>query len=451
MIEDFHKTASEHFSSKGRDLAASLSTVTATEVNTFKGPELYSVAEWNENDILNFGPASRLDSDGQEIARYGNIEGEVVGFENETYLDFITLVKSIQKTNPLKNVVSFETIRDLCFTWMLKYRDSNNNCSSLPDFIIRLSRKLVRTHKIAIPIFEPSLESLKCIGKVELCPISSQDIDKWSAYLVSRHPDMKENLHDIENQWTKRYQGRALAFIEVEAEQCLAQEIASQEVEKVVAALRLFSPGTLKPQACSNCVPLGHEHLKRNLHLFFKGDQYIGESESISLESGSPLWKLTDEDFDLFWESGLRNLHELINETSPTPFEKDLINAMMIYSRVAISSALTDKLIYLFVTLESLLLENSNEPIQSTLSERAAFIIGKTVDERLDIECSFKDAYALRSKFFHHGVLIEIDQHATVKTFMRHVFATFFEILRHRSKFKTRKDLFDRLKRRKFQ
>ncbi|MFQ5729746.1 MAG: hypothetical protein ACE5GN_05235, partial [Waddliaceae bacterium] len=77
MIDDFHKAASEHFTSKGRDLAASLSTVDTIEDNTFKGPKPHSVAVWHEVDVLDFVVSARIDSDGREVARYGVI-GDVL-------------------------------------------------------------------------------------------------------------------------------------------------------------------------------------------------------------------------------------------------------------------------------------------------------------------------------------------------------------------------------------
>ncbi len=169
----------------------------------------------------------------------------------------------------------------------------------------------------------------------------------------------------------------------------------------------------------------------------------------MSLDNGLPFWNLTDSDFDFFWKSGLKDLHDLIIETSSSSFDEDLLKAMTIYSRVSLSSDIANKLIYLFVALESILLNGTREIISSNISERTAFIIGRSVDERIAIKNTIKQAYDLRSKFFHHGA--KIDQLTTIETFMHHVFDVFLEVLRNRSKFQNRKALIDNLERRKFQ
>lgn len=68
--------------------------------------------------------------------------------------------------------------------------------------------------------------------------------------------------------------------------------------------------------------------------------------------------------------------------------------------------------------LESLLLKDGNEPIQKSLGERMAVLVGRTVDERLAVIKNVTDTYRLRSQFIHHGQSIGIDDMQTLQTFM---------------------------------
>ena len=57
--------------------------------------------------------------------------------------------------------------------------------------------------------------------------------------------------------------------------------------------------------------------------------------------------------------------------------------------------------------LESILLRDSSEPILQNLSERLAMFAYDTVQERAVALKDIKEAYALRSRFVHHGAKID--------------------------------------------
>ena len=100
---------------------------------------------------------------------------------------------------------------------------------------------------------------------------------------------------------------------------------------------------------------------------------------------------------------------------------------------------LSDKLVYILVALESLLLKNENEPIQQNIAERMAFVVGQTVDERKSVVKLVKEIYGLRSRFIHHGNTI--DDIETLGKFMLHAFVFFINISLNINNFNT-KELF---------
>ncbi len=211
MIDGFHKDAAKNFSAKGKLLAESLSPVSNLSSNSFfSGPSFHSIATWGDDDIFDFAPHSRKELGGRTIARYGVINGITVGLEGESYLDFSKLLKKIHETKQLRDFLSFETLSDLCFTWMMRYRHGNES-TTLPDFLLQETKKSIKIHSIAIPIYELRLESPKCLGRVELRPISSSDIDKWCTDILSLlNQSLKNNFVRSKTNYERNIKGELL-------------------------------------------------------------------------------------------------------------------------------------------------------------------------------------------------------------------------------------------------
>jgi Apea-like HEPN len=78
-------------------------------------------------------------------------------------------------------------------------------------------------------------------------------------------------------------------------------------------------------------------------------------------------------------------------------------DALLIYSRNSVAITPADKLVYILVGLESVLIRNSNEPLGKNIGERMAFLVGDTVDSRKAVLANVDEIYKLRSSFIHHG------------------------------------------------
>ena len=79
---------------------------------------------------------------------------------------------------------------------------------------------------------------------------------------------------------------------------------------------------------------------------------------------------------------------------------------MVTFGRAALTADLREKMIWYCAGLESILLRDSSEPILQNLSERLAMFAYDTVQERTVALKDVKEAYALRSRFVHHGLQV---------------------------------------------
>ena len=76
-----------------------------------------------------------------------------------------------------------------------------------------------------------------------------------------------------------------------------------------------------------------------------------------------------------------------------------MYDALLIYSRNSVAITPADKLVYILVGLESVLIRNSNEPLGKNIGERMAFLVGDSVDSRKAVLANVDEIYKLRSSF----------------------------------------------------
>lgn len=102
---------------------------------------------------------------------------------------------------------------------------------------------------------------------------------------------------------------------------------------------------------------------------------------------------------------------------------------------------------FTLAALESILLRDSNEPIQKNLGERMAFVIGKNIDERKAIIKNVEEIYKYRSAFVHHG---QTPRHlASLDSFLVYAWTTMINLLGAVDHYRTKAALLGALEDRK--
>ena len=122
-------------------------------------------------------------------------------------------------------------------------------------------------------------------------------------------------------------------------------------------------------------------------------------------------------------ECGLNVISDVLKKDERSNFQEEVLKSLMLYSRSCIMKEPNDKLVYILVALESLLLKNTTEPISGNLSTRMSFVIGQDKDDRKRIIALVKDIYDIRSKFIHHGDRVSIEEGEKLDEFF---FASFY-------------------------
>lgn len=76
---------------------------------------------------------------------------------------------------------------------------------------------------------------------------------------------------------------------------------------------------------------------------------------------------------------------------------------MSLFARSVTSEGFQDRVVYTLVSIETLLLRDQTEPIQSSVGLRLAFLTESDAKERREVRELISKAYKIRSQYIHHG------------------------------------------------
>ena len=220
------------------------------------------------------------------------------------------------------------------------------------------------------------------------------------------------------------FQGLAVAEVSVFGERIRAREIAAERVDLAVGVLRFFTP----PEVTSRLARWGYAP-RRTSRVFVTDStgKFLSTSSAIIDRPGTMV--LSDNLRDILLVGGLSEVCGILARDKRTDFEEAVLAGMVTFGRAALTADLREKMIWYCAGLESILLRDSSESILQNLSERLAMFAYDTVQERTVALKDVKEAYALRSRFVHHGA--EIDEGEVVNRFAHHGLQVFRRIVKN--------------------
>jgi hypothetical protein len=193
-----------------------------------------------------------------------------------------------------------------------------------------------------------------------------------------------------------------------------------------------------KCRLVSHSLPVGRENTMQAIELIVENDVITGTTKR-SIEQGPAGWRIDDSRHLL--PNRLEALHRLASSRETTEFKSDLYSAFQLHSRNSVATEVSHKIVFVVAAIESLLLKDSNEPIQKNLGERMAFLIGNSLQTRKEIIKNVDEFYRIRSEFIHHGKEVRVKGIAVVDKFFSNVWDVFDTLLTNADRFKTREEL----------
>lgn len=420
-----HPNAAKNFDEKAQVLLSKL--ILDPNINQPR-PETVSsemfIRELKDAEITSTGYYNEMEGD---IAKTFSDGRNVWGLFDESYRELVKLAENLQKTKGISEFVSVKLLTNLIFEWIADSYINKTQLSMCEDVLPKCEEKITRS-ELWFPVHRTLIETEIHVGKIKFKIITKQMIDDWHAWLEPHVIGDKEQAQVRFDQDRENLQGFAAATMEIEAEPQRAFEIAFDEAEKAISLLRFYTGAAFYPRLVSRCVLLGREHYEGYTLLKVNAGRIEGYSEQ-SLSSNSPFTKISAEAVAENFQHGLKELSALLAKGNRTEFEEELLNAVIQYSKSCLAKDVSDKLVYILVALESVLLKDGNEPIQKNIGERMAVLFGQTLEQRKAIIKNVLQTYGLRSSFIHHGKKMSFENNDTLTEFMINAWETLVRIV----------------------
>jgi hypothetical protein len=456
MKPELHPQAAKNFEEKAQALLAAVAPEPWPEpaeppTHMFR-PGRPFAATFGEGDLSGFKITGKGDALGATTARYFEHEGRRFGLEGEQYQALARLSEDVQRTKAFRELVSSKWVEDTILDWM-KAGFGDGAAPALGDYLAERCEEDVSEHELWFPVSNLSVESDLRFGRVVFTTISEEMMNRWEeaaqkakeeGIAAGRGEEYAAQVDYYIHRKRQELQSLAAATVTVKAEPKRAFEVALRESERAVAALGVYQvAATTMPEVTSYCALLGRENVEEIRHLEVQGGDIRGDSVQ-GVAKPVLHWHLSDEEVSKNRRSfGFDNVSELLSSGRRSQFQDLLLDALLLYSRSTREKDLSGRLVYVLVALESVLLRNDSEPIQQNVGERMAFLIADTLEKRKAAIRNLKDAYALRSRFVHHGHTI--DQLETVRRFLLDAWVLFLELAKSSRKYETREQLIDSL------
>lgn len=373
---------------------------------------------------------------GGERARYWESSGLRVGWEDADFEKIKELARQIARVAPIRGRVSDEFMLDEVFAWLRETLEKQRS-DSLTDYVAHRCSFEIKDREIWIPVYRTYSAHNFAIGDVEFLTISAPMMDQWFAHILQNVEDKRASLEV--NRERSIMQGGLAARIRVKAELKKARVIARAAATRAIGLLRFLSPVNSTCRLVSYCAPVGTENTVQTMELIVE-DGLITSVTKASVEQGPAAWNI--DQATQAWPGLLELVQQLASRPQVTKFRADLYEALQLHSRQTVAVEVPHKIVFVVAAIESLLLKDSNEPIQKNLGERMAFIIGSSASDRKAIIRNVEEFYQIRSALIHHGRETSREDFDVIDNFFFNVWFSFARLLNEIDKYETREELY---------
>lgn len=314
------------------------------------------------------------------------------------------LADKIAIRNELEAYCDASYVRDHLIGWVRRRRLQEPAETSWIDDLQAHLNNDIYDQTILIPLDGIQIEVPFKLGRVSFNYFTKSDIDAKLQQLPEGDPDLEE----FRVQFRKLYQGRVYTKFQCKAEKEYARKLAFRHTDKALEVLKLFNPASFEIRAQCFLCRMG-QVIPPQWHAFL-----VLPNNGITLCEGIEFPHVRAYTFlinkallNFIGHSQFRIADKLLSKTQLTDLEKRCLESISHFSHGVASVSPQDRLLHALVAVESLLLKDPNEPVQSNLGYRIALLTTSNLEERKKAKKDLLKGYTLRSQFVHHGVKLE--------------------------------------------
>ncbi|HHE37638.1 MAG TPA: hypothetical protein ENL20_03580 [Candidatus Cloacimonetes bacterium] len=397
------KKAEEHFNKRAKEFLYKLRPVNLNSNNKIILPKTSQSEEFaiqiNKKDIINLRTTGQFDQFGNKIVSCFPSKQGYVGLDGNDLKEFLNFIETLSIRKELRDLLCYKFLQETTFKWFEKvYNGEIKSQNNYTDYLHSEIKLNVKERKISIPILHLSLEKSFIIGNIQFEVFSKKFFDLWEQSLNKCKKDNSKMLTKVR----QNYQGVVFASLKAFADKNKCIEIAKQETERSLMILRIFSPTILYSSEFQFYYGRkGHVYLPSNYYFIFE-DEFPQQYAMTDVKSNYKR-VIYNKELEILKQYGFVVASNLLKKKNLTDMEELLLKTMNLFSRSIITENFEDKIVFSLVSIETLLLKNTSEPIQYSIGKRLAFLISNTPKERKKTDKLVKEAYKLRSNYIHHG------------------------------------------------
>jgi hypothetical protein len=369
----------------------------------------------SEKDVIEFASMGYVDNlTGRQVARYFNADNIPIGLDEKSYAEFDKFIENIYRRREINSLLSQSFLYECAFKWFeKKYKGTLSAEKDLITFLREEGEESIKKFKVSLPISFLSIEKPFKFGRVSFDYLKKAFCDRYindAKSKANEQDQFDENTFNIfESRFRKRYQGTVIASITIEAEQQRCMEIGKLQIEKALTVLRFFSPSAFLPEIPCYFGIMGQTDIPKSYYFVFGNEDELPLIQEGIDEMRMHSWSISAHEYSRLYKMGLGLGSSLIIKEHPTQFEDSVLNSMFLFGRALTSREFQDKVVYALVSIETLLLQNQSEPIQSNVGLRLAFLSESEPEKRKHVKETINRAYKFRSSYIHHGKIGEED------------------------------------------
>lgn len=350
---------------------------------------------------------STIDGLGNIKSEYFDTSKGQVGLSEKNYEECRKIVEELSRKKGLRDRVSYEFVHDTIFTWFSeKYSGHIKQDIQFLSYLSEKMSEVIDEYKIAIPISFLTIQNPFRIGKIVIDFLRNSLFDEYEKKSLESAKD--ENEMDKIKQGIlkirKKYQGKACATITLKAEKNKAIEIAKIETDNSLSVLQFFSPSALIPEIPNYIARMGQIYIPES-HIFIFEEKLPVIKTGID-DGKNPFWHVGKKELSMLNKCGIKSFSDLIIKEELTQLEETCLTSIKYYTKAISSREYHDRLVFILVSIETLLLKDRIESIQENVERRLAVLTDSNNNSHLDVISLLDKAYHHRSSYLHHGETI---------------------------------------------
>lgn len=400
VVLSFHPEAEKNFDQQANKVIGLIECRQIPESPRAAGPQPEVHAFPVQVDTRGPTTGGLLLPDGSRVAIYRDLNGKRIGYFDAAYKDLEALAIKIHKNPSVRDLVSTNEIIDSIFEWSIKNYNELKENQLIQDIISNIKPK-IKEHEIWVPINGLMIIDDIHIGQITLRSLTKDLIGKWCEACKKNSkfpPGMMDALFQRD---FLPMQGYAAGVVKITGTMARAVEVALEDVARVVEIIRAFQFPAIRSGVRSYIALKGQEASPTEF-TFTIGPEGTPRSHR-SIIGAMPMELLIDQ--KIFHHLQMSNVWYACSWLSRnrTDLEEHILQSLSLLSKSALTTELSDRLVYVFAALESLLVANETDPIMNAVAERFAFFSADKGDDRIELRDRIRRAYGMRSRFVHHG------------------------------------------------